>query len=42
MNPLVKMLLDSLIKYLTAHPDQLDVLIESLINTFVQGQQKQG
>jgi hypothetical protein len=42
MNPLVKMLLDSLIKYLQAHPDQLDALIASLIQTLIQSQAKQG
>jgi hypothetical protein len=35
MNPVVKMLLDSLIKYLETHPDQADVLVEALVNLII-------
>lgn len=35
MNPILKMLLDAVVKYIQTHPDEMEKLVEYLIKMFL-------
>lgn len=36
MNPILKLILDALMKYVEAHPDQIEILVKALIDKIVE------